>query len=242
MTHPRNHSMLTLLFAGVVCALFGPEVARADIVVSQLPNQLSGGVSDTEFLNFGQSVWQRSADDFVLSNPATIRRVIWWGFFGDDFDTVVEPPPPTQTVRVTLYEPRPGDGLPGNKLFEEFVVDPPRVPTGLHISIGAGPPEYRYEVDLAAPWPLASGTPYWLEITQIGLLQSRFRWERAFGNGTPHAFINAITGDWRRVSGNVNLALQLSTIPEPGSILGVCLVLLVIVRRGTRARVRMRLS
>lgn len=203
--------------------LFGPQPARADIVASQLPTQAGGGAGDTEFLFQGNPVWEISADDFSLTTAATIRHLTWWSFYGLNTDSIAQPPPATQTIRLRVHAPRPGDGMPGDVLFEEFVVDLPRVATGQFIFVGGTPSEYRYDVDLSTPWALDAGQPYWLAIAQMGIPTSTYRWEYAFPNGTPFVFMNPITGDWRQFSGQSNLAFQLSTVPEPAGVL--CLTL-----------------
>lgn len=209
MTH-RMMAIVTLATVGFSTA------ARASIVFSQVQTHVGGGTSDTEFLYFGNQVWERSADDFVLSAPATINGVTWWGFFGNFYDLNPEPPPLAQTVRMSVYEPRPTDGLPGNLLYQELVVDPSRTATGFTVSEGAGLPEFRYDVTLANPWLLDSSQRYWLEITQMDDLPSTFRWNYSNGNGTPYALISPLTANnWRYISSGANLAFQLTQIPEP---------------------------
>ncbi|QDV91555.1 PEP-CTERM motif protein [Phycisphaerae bacterium RAS2] len=217
------HKKQPLQIAFLACsgAVFTSMVARplvsfGDIVVSQLPTRINGAVSDTAFLDFGSPAWQLAADDFMLNQAATISRCTFWGFYGSNFDKWEEMPPASQTIRLQILEPRPVDGMPGNVLYEESFVDPPRIETGLFISLGAHPREFRYDVDLTVPWSLAPGTQYWLGITQIGVEESRFRWEVALGNGSPYAFTNPFT-DWRR-SGSANLAFQLIAVPEPSSL------------------------
>lgn len=227
-----NVGRFILIGMGLLIGL--EEYSRASVVVSQLPsNQGGGGAADTEFLFFNQPYWERSADEFVLDSPATIRQCIFWSFYGGNLDQVIEPLPSTQTIRLRLYDARPIDNLPGKVLFEESFNDPPRVATGLFMHVGAGPPEYRYEIDLSTPWSLASGTQYWLEIAQIGAIDSLFRWEYSFGNGAPFAFTNPLT-DWRRYSGNANLAFQLSTTPEPVSSVLLMVGLVAFVRAAKR--------
>ena len=217
-----------IILIGLLAPLCFSAYAQSSMVISQLPNQGGGGTSDTEFFIFNQPYWQRSADDFVLDVPALIQRCTFWSFYGGNLDQFPEPLPLTQEIRVSLHIPRP-DGLPGAVLFEESFVDPARIATGEYVSVGVGPPEYRYELDLTNPWPLLGGTSYWLEIAQIGAPNSLFRWEYAFGNGTPFAFTNPLT-DWQRFSGASNLAFQLSTVPEPSWLSPLAMSLLFLIR------------
>lgn len=213
------NSAVIAAVAGLGAGLAGfCATARADIVVSQLPYPYGGDGGDSEFLWNGVPFWQFAADDFVLSQPATIRRVSWWSFYGGNDDTQVEPPPPTQTIRLRLYEQRLSDGLPGNVLFEEFVVDPWREYAGFEVLVGAHPPAFRYEVDLSTPWPLAAGTPYWFGVAQMGLPTSTYRWVYSWPPvGSPGSYINPLVNDWMSSGSEWNVAFSMSTIPEPSS-------------------------
>jgi hypothetical protein len=232
-------SILAEAIFSICIFLSWPGVGRATIIVDQQPNPVSGPASDTAFLFNEQPNWQQEADDIVLAQSAVVNRILFWGFYGGDFDQFIEPPPLDETMRVRLYDARPADSLPGAVLFEEAFLNPSRIPTGRTILTGAGPPEMRYQVDLTSPFELLGNTKYWLEIVQVGDVQSLFRWEVAFHNSTPKAFINSGTSDWIAIS-NGNSAFQLQAVPEPSNIAIVMLstVFFVIKRRnGRRGRV-----
>jgi len=183
--------------------------ASAQIVVDHQPNPLGGGGSDTEFRFNGQPSWELSADDFSVSAPVTIKSLVWWGYYRT-------PAPADETMRIRLYDARPGDGLPGAVLFEQLVFDSHRTATGRHVADQGQPPEYRYDTTLNTAMLLQANTPYWLEITQIGDLASTFVHEQSLADQTPYAFQNRVAIDWRRSNGTTDLAFQL-IVPEPAT-------------------------
>jgi hypothetical protein len=207
-------------FRGVVLALVllaWPGAARGqvgdDIIVDHPPLNTGGPAADTEFINmFGQPSWQLSADDILLDAPATVRRVMWWGFYDQDN------PPTEETMRIRFYDARPGDGLPGGILFEEYFQNPTRVATGRRVFVSVDPAEYEYTVDMAAPFHLLADTPYWLEIVQVGDIDTAFRWEFAFSDQNGYAFSTPSFPNWRASNLDGDLAFRLSSIPEPASV------------------------
>jgi hypothetical protein len=201
--------------AVVFCALFGPSAAMGQIVVvDHQPHPFGGGASDTLFVGpSGQPVWQRNADDFMLTAGDTIGTIKWWGFYNADN------PPATETMRIRFYGARPGDGLPddGNILYETSVQDHTRTWTGRLIAVGDLPREYLFQSALPTPVWLDAGTKYWLEIVQMGDLATYFRWENSSAQLNGHAFINDITLDWRATlpGSTADSAFQLIAVPEP---------------------------
>ena len=210
----------SLLYAAITVALF-QSMTLAGIIVDQQPVQAGGPGSDTGFINDSQQqVWQQLADDFVLTVPSTIRRVTWWGFYGGTFSGIALPPRGSEMMRVRFYEARPGDELPGTIIYEENFVNPSRVATGQTAFSITDAPEYIYQVTLGTPLTLASATTYWLEAVQVGDVDSTFRWEYALANGSmPFAALNDIVPDWHYSAVNANLAFQLSTVPEPATVM-----------------------
>lgn len=219
--------------AAVLCALFGspavpgswqqlpgPAAAMGQVMVFNQPRHPVGGPgADTSFIDDGgNSIWQQVADDIILSQDATIGRIKWFGFYGGTFTGSTQPPA-AQTMRIRFYDSRPVDGLPGAILFEESIVDPPRFPTGAVLPLPLAPIEQRFEVDLSTPFDMLTGVQYWMEIVQLGDLNSHYRWEFSPGNGSPYAFINPNVIDWRRSTASSNLTFELWTVPEPSTFL-----------------------
>jgi hypothetical protein len=142
---------ITLLSAGSQQAGAGP----GELIVNHQPHPFGGLASDTELRDdFGVPFWQRVADDIVLGQSASVGHIKWWGFYGSSFQSPPPAPPATETMRIRLYDARPSDGLPGDVLFQEQFLNPLRTPTGQIVAVGAGPPEYVFQVDLASPLEL----------------------------------------------------------------------------------------
>jgi len=219
----------------VIVSLAAAAPTTAGVVIDH-PGILSGGpASDTEFVIIpGPPIptWQLLADNFVWPDVGEpVRRITFFGFYGSTF-APIEPPPDTETFRVRFYDVAPGSGLPGTIVFEESVVDPSRTATGNTILNGPGPPEFVYQIDLTTPLALAPNTPYWLEVVQLGNLDSHFRWEFAFTDQDSFAFFNENVPDWTFSSLGADLAFQLSTVPEPGTIVIFLLGYLLVRSRG----------
>ncbi|OWY70597.1 hypothetical protein B7486_13340 [cyanobacterium TDX16] len=241
-------SVVLIVFAGQT-ALAGPVldidpglmgIPRGGVIFEQLPNRSGGPAADTDYISGnGLPYWQLEADNILLSESALIRHITWWGFYGGDSDPspgADDPPTGPETMRIRLYSARAGDGLPDSSdiLFEESFHNPSRTATGRRILTPTAPDEYRFEADLAVPFTLISGLPYWLEVVQFGDQASLFRWEHGTGLINGRAFNNPIVPNWYGTEGS--FAFQLSTIPEPSSfgLLLACVVLSTLLGPGGR--------
>jgi hypothetical protein len=208
------------------------------LIVDHQPHPVGGPAADTDFISSdsGQRVFQQVADDFAVGADATIRRVLWWGFYGGSFGGTTAPPVGLETMRIRFYEARPVDGLPGLVLYEESFLSPQRLPTGRDVFTTHRHPEYMYQVDLATPFDLNAGIPYWLEIVQVGDVASTFRWE--FSATAPlngFAFLNTGIPDWQTTTSS-NCAFQLSEVPEPSTIASFGWLALLALTRPRKAR------
>jgi len=193
-------------------SLGGPR--DGGVIVEQLPTRLGGLGADTAFRDYiGRPVWQQIADNIVLTQTADVRHVEWYGFYGGSQQTH-SPPTGDETMRVRFYAARPGDGLPGDVLYEQSFLNPSRIATGTNVVCDVLAPEYLFQADLLSPVTLAAATPYWLEIVQVGDLESHFRWEAGYGLQIGHATSQASMPEWQYVP-TTSMAFQLSTIPEP---------------------------
>ncbi|MFO0974664.1 MAG: hypothetical protein U1A27_14675 [Phycisphaerae bacterium] len=205
--------MRGLVSIGFVLALLlaGPGPAWGQLV-NQPPNQSGGPTSDTDFINmFGQQSWQQLAEDFTLSAPADIRKIRWWGFYDQDN------PPASEVMRIRFYGARPGDGLPGAVLQETQVANPLRVATGRIVAVGIAPHEYRYEAILPALFSAAAGVPYWIEIVQVGDVNTKFRWEDSSIGNDRWLFLNPTGPDWQVPVTLSDRAYEMFAVPEPGA-------------------------
>ena len=202
-----------------------------EVVVDQQPTRLGGPGSDTLFRYvYGQIVWQQVAENILLDSEATIGRVTWWGLYGGS-GMPATPPPDIETMRIRFYGARAGDGLPddGNILYEESFLNPSRTATGEIVLVGGSPDEYIYDVDLASPVSLEADTLYWLEIVQVGDIDTAFRWEAGISDLVGHAFSHTYLPDWQFSSSS--LACQLVAIPEPATLTTLLLGLGLVFRR-----------
>lgn len=223
-----------------ICVLLiGTGMARGDLIVNHPPPPSPGYGSgaDTSFQDpFGNPVWQISADDFVLSAQAGIRRVAWWGVYGDPTFGQGGPNPPSgeETMRIRFYAARPSDGLPddSNILHEESLLNVPRTWTGRWAGLRR---EWLFEADLSTPLSLSAGTAYWFEVAQVGILSSLFIWEWSVAEQNGIAVMSTNVPAWHHAANGSDLAFQLSNVPEPATATLIALGSLQIIRR-RRAR------
>ncbi len=211
-----NLNRQTVVLALLVTLTAAP--AGADVIVEQLPILTGGFASDTDFIDMlGRRLWQREADNILLTQDATVRRITWWGFYGGS-GTPATPPPATETIQIRIMGARAGDGLPDESvvLMDETFFNPSRMPTGRIIGVGGSPIEQRFTVDLTAPVYLQSGVRCWLEIVQLGDVNTMFRWEAGAGILTGQAIKSVLASDWFTVGGST--AFSLSDVPEPMSL------------------------
>lgn len=193
-----------------------PHGPGGGLLVDHPPHRFGGLMSDSMGSESpgGTTIYQHVADDFALPVDAAIGRIVFLGFY--HYQTL---PVGDESFQINVHEPRAGDGLPGDVIFSQLVVNPFREPTGhTVISIGGGP-EYRFVVDLSTPLFLQGGDTKWLSIFQVGDPASTFRWEASLGpnpwNG--QAAQNEVFPNWA-IYPEVNTAFQLYSIPEPSSL------------------------
>ncbi len=206
-----------ILSVGLFLSIGG--ATRASIIVDHQPIP-NGPSSDTDFVtDSGIPYWQLLADDFTLSMPASIGHIRWWGLYGNVFgggSNSIVPPVGDETMRIRFYGARLSDGLPGAMLYEQAFLNPSRVNTGQIADFGTGARRYEFDVDLPMAFEAQAGTRYWMEIAQVGIPNSVFRWSFSNPIDPTDAFAGTNPGlqDWiYRVGGN--LAFQLVDIPEP---------------------------
>jgi len=213
-----------------------PRGPGATVLVDHQPHPFGGFASDSLGVEFpgGLPVWQFVADDFALSQTITAWQLVFWGFYHDGIEPVGD-----EAIRVRFYDSRPGDGLPGSPLFEQTTINPSRNWTGDFISVAGGPREYRYAVDLAGGFAIGGGTQYWLEVAQMGDVNSLFRWDVSITPPlTDIAASNINFPNWTHagLSPPGNNAFQLLT-PEPTTAaLSCCGLYAILARRARRSR------
>jgi hypothetical protein len=212
----------TIAFAAV--AALSPLAAADTLLHRQPPGRTFGISSDTEYLDdFNRPTGALIADKFMLAEGGAACRVNAWALYGGTNPILDPPPPATETIRVRFYAD--ATGLPGDVLYEESFVNPPRSWTGMYVALSPLRKEYLFDLSLASCFQVEAGVGYWLEVAQIGDINSLFRWEHSntaggfavqFPLGTP----------WRLSANPSQLAYELWT-PEPcsGALLSLGLAL-----------------
>ncbi len=188
---------------------------QTDILLyRQAPSRTFAWDADTANMNdLGNPSGQIIADRFSIPTTSSICRLRWWGAYGSDFAQVPEPPPSGETMRIRIFNNE--DGLPGSLLNESVLLNPLRVATGFSIATGFGPAEYLYDASLDNCFSAQAGMTYWIEISQLGSQDSRWRWEGSNGAGE-FAVQFPIGTPYRLITGLGQLAYELRS-PEPCS-------------------------
>lgn len=195
--------------------------AEAGIIVDHPPLNSGGPSADTDFrTTFGDPYWQLLADDFTLAASASVVHVKWWGFYGNNFaNDSVQPPVGDESMRIRFHDDQGENGVPGNMLYEQTVLNPSRNTTGRSVITTRIHPEFVFETLLPVPFSASASTRYWMEIVQVGIPQSVFRWEVSNAPADVYAFINPDFSQWNfDLPTHANLAFQLSDVPEPSAI------------------------
>jgi len=196
-------------------------------LVDHPPHRFGGLTSDS--MGFGSPggsiVYQFVADDFALPFDVSIGRIVFLGFYNSQILPIGD-----ETFQINIHQPRAGDGLPGDVIFSQTVINPFREWTGHNVIASNGGREYRFVVDLATPLPLAGGETNWLSIYQVGDPNSSFRWEASVAPLPPNgsAAQNEVFPNWTPYE-PTNHAFQLYSIPEPSSAILVAIGIMLIV-------------
>ena len=139
----------------------------------------------------------RAADDFILSETATIRSLLWWG---GPLNI-----PSNGSFSATLYEN--ASGQPGN-VISDFGIGPVQeFRTGETL---VGYPEFQYLAPLNQPFVAQAGVRYWLSIVQPP--DYSWGWEGASPPGV--SFYSIQGGAWQSADYDASFALS-TDIPEP---------------------------
>ncbi len=205
-------------------------------LIDHPPHRFGGLTSDSMGFEVPGAtiVYQYVADDFALSSDASIRRIVYFGFYNSQVLPIGD-----ETFQINFHEPRPADGLPGDVIYSETVVNPFREWTGHHVISAAGGREYRFTVDLSTPFFVQGGETTWLSIYQVGDSASSFRWEDSVAPPPPNgaAAKNEVFPNWTPYAA-ANNAFQLYSIPEPSSLALILVSSLMLVRIRSRRTVR----
>lgn len=228
--------MLRRLSAVALITCFaGVPLGHAGLIVDHQPIP-NGPSSDTDYVsNSGNPFWQLLADDFTLASPASIGHIRWWGLYGNVFgggSNSIVPPVGDETMRIRFYSARPADGLPGTVQYEQAFLNPSRVNTGQIADFTTGARRYEFDVDLPMVFEAQAGIRYWMEVAQVGIPSSVFRWSVSNAPTDVYAFVNPGFPNWNYdLPTHANLAFQLTGIPETSFVYTAILCSLLIRKR-----------
>ena len=209
-----------LIFLGVL--LFGLNAAVADTIIydngiSNPADMDLASTSDFDPYDFlGQTYTDQQGDDFVLTSSSTITDIHWWGRYEGDFFTSDFIAPDDFTIRIfhiTAAVPDP------NFFIELTDLDVQRTPTGDTFI------PYAYSVDIE-PITLMLDTPFLLSIVNNTAGDPDWwQWGAKVtnpdGNGV-HRSADLdpwIKGSLTGIVTDYELAFQLTTVPEPSTLL-----------------------
>ncbi len=225
-----------LIVLAAVLSLEAPAFGQLGaLIYRQQPNRNFGFVSDTLFRDdFGQVQGSLYADRFQVPAAASLGQLVWYGHYGTPDQGFDPEPPLIESFRIRIWSqvssPFPIQQLPNEVLYETTSDDVHRELTGLLVFPGRR--EYRYLLDLPFTFSIQPGAPYWLEVAQIGDVNSVFRWESSTGG--ERAFQFPVGSAWQ-LSGGGQLAYELR-VPEPGSIALMGLAVALVSRARGRGR------
>lgn len=137
-----------------------PTMARGQVVYEQLPAGSGQGVrSDGEIAN--PNFFQRIADNFMLTSPALVSTVEWWGgsenFSSPDLSNITG-------FRVSFYANGAG-GIPVEPpIFTQVIPIASVVATPTCNDLMLGGYQYHIAAQLSAPVALPSGVTLWIHI------------------------------------------------------------------------------
>lgn len=166
----------------------------------------------------------KHADDFVLSAPAEIGRVVWWGQSSlhshDDLTNF-------DSFEIEIYEAEEVNGgwLPGALVAEQTLdlaaTNP--VPTGRLTPTGAI--EYRHDATLVSPIGLAADTRYFIAIAagliQTGRTSDAWQWQDSDLHDGWSATYSWAGGAWSGFQDS-DSAFELYAVPTPATVTPLC--------------------
>ena len=204
---------------------FATVPASAAVIYAQAPRDGGAGV----FSNYG--ALGQAADDFTLASDQSAVLLRWWGSYGDAAFAG------SDLFAIRLFDSASANAVPVFACGDAAAF--PALPcvgvasSGTPLADDSGGAVFRFELALAAPLDLLSGTTYILSVTNENPDTEWFWLQSAPGNGG--LFRMEDTEDFGQVGPNLSFALESRSqaIPEPGSLalLGIATLMLVLGRR-----------
>jgi hypothetical protein len=174
-------------FSGAAVALFlgGPACLAQTELWRQDPLNSFGGLSSQDARNPGGLGWfSEVADNFAGQAGWNINRVLFWGGYA----TPVGQEGHTEGFTIRFYDDN--GGHPGTRLFEQDVAE---FNETLYYTLpGLNFGGYRYQVDLAPGFAVATGGQYWVSVVAIlarggGANEPQWGWIQAVNTNPPSA-------------------------------------------------------
>jgi len=214
----RKAGRWTLCCAMAMLALAAGAANAGIIYDNGTPDDQWGYISD-----FDPDPILRAADDFTLSEAATIRDVHWWGYYG--YHGAL---PDTDSFTIEIYGMVGGAPAAGPPDHSIVVGDVGRTATGGGLP-GSGPSVYKYDVG-GLSIPLAAGT-YALCIINDTTSADEVDWEWARRTQSAGTMWTNVAGEpW--VVGTSGTAFYVTDdVPEPAGLGLIGLAALTLKRR-----------
>ena len=189
---------------------FATVPASAAVIYAQAPRDGGAGV----FSNYG--ALGQAADDFALASDQSAVLLRWWGSYGDAAFAG------SDLFAIRLFDSASANAVPVFACGDAAAF--PVLPCGGVVSAGTpladdfGGAVFRFELALAAPLDLVSGTTYILSVTNENPDTTWFWLQSEPGNGG--LFRTEDTEDFAEDGPNLSFALESRSqgIPEPGSL------------------------
>lgn len=149
----------------------------------------------------------QTADNFTLAESLSLGTLTWWGSYSADPATL-----PADQFQVRLFQNN--GGLPQTSPFAVLSETPVRTATALVDATSST--VYRYDLNLASPVSLDSGTAYYLSVVNtFDLNNANAGWYWLLSDTTGSNFFRAADGDAWQAQANGNLAFSLAATPVP---------------------------
>jgi hypothetical protein len=238
---------VTFIFSAIILAanLIALQPASAAVIYSQplRTNPTFGG----QFSNAGGQI---VADQFILTNAASITGVRWWGFYNG------LPAPPNDEMEFTLQFLGDEGGQPMPVPDAEYITQALVTDSGYHIEYDPGGyhlglPVYQFDALLSSPFIIDANDMTWLSVFESDPLtpdagDSQWLWSASQSNpGDMSAYRNGRGGPWQpydSIYSNLSFELigdPILTVNEPNSIalvgLGLMSIMVVGAMRKSRA-------
>jgi hypothetical protein len=201
---------VTLIAFGLASSLAIADQTDLPVKWSQPPNMATGSVWNSMSGHF------ICADDFLCENPLPVNDVHWWGSYWAG-----QNPRPINGFTIKFFSDDTDDfSHPDQLLYQAYI--PGNCSETLY---GFYPPDlmnvYQYNCILPEPFHQTPGTVYWLSV-QVDPgwnPEPYWGWSESTAIWNDCAVLSSDTSplNWGKI--NVDLAFELSVVPEPSTVI-----------------------